>query len=182
MKKGNVLKLAQMSLLAALSIVVLYVIPTPPIFAAAPFLQYDAADVPILIGTMLFGPLPGLAILVVASAVQALTISAASGWIGFVMHVCASGVLVLVSGYIYKKIPNIKGLIIGLVSGSAAMTVVMIPLNYIFTGIFLGAGSAAVTALLGYIVAFNLIKAVANSAIAAVLFKILDPILKKITK
>ena len=146
-----ILRLVQAALLAALSVVILYVIPVWSIFPAAPFLQYDAADVPILIGAFLLGPVAGFAVLVVTALVQALTVSAASGWIGFVMHVCASGALVLVAGLIYKKKPDLKGMIVGLLCGALAMTVMMIPLNYVFTGYFLGAGTQAVTDLLGFI-------------------------------
>ena len=46
----KVRKLVTMAMLAALSIVLVYVIHFP-IFPAASFLEYDPADIPILIGT-----------------------------------------------------------------------------------------------------------------------------------
>ena len=42
-----------------------------PIIPAVSFIAYDMADVPVLIGTLLYGPIPGLLILLVASLVQA---------------------------------------------------------------------------------------------------------------
>ena len=51
MKSEKIRKLVTMAMLAALSIVLVYVVHFP-IFPAAPFLEYDPADIPILIGTM----------------------------------------------------------------------------------------------------------------------------------
>ena len=81
MQKQNdsVRKLVVMAMLTALSIVLVYLIRFP-IFASAPFLEYDMADVPILIGTFLFGPLSGLALTAVTCVIQGLTVSAGSGW------------------------------------------------------------------------------------------------------
>ena len=52
-------QLTQMAVLAAMSILLVYLIHFP-IFSAAPFLEYDPADIPIFIGTFLFGPVGGL--------------------------------------------------------------------------------------------------------------------------
>ena len=51
-------KLVTMAMLAGLSIVLMYLVRIPA--PGAPFLEYDPADVPILIGTFLFGPVSGL--------------------------------------------------------------------------------------------------------------------------
>ena len=62
----KVRKLVTMAMLAALSIVLVYVIHFP-IFPAASFLEYDPADIPILIGTFAYGPLAGVLLTVVVS-------------------------------------------------------------------------------------------------------------------
>ncbi|MBR2619362.1 MAG: ECF transporter S component, partial [Firmicutes bacterium] len=49
-KQNNTLKLAKMGMLVAVSIVLVYFIHFP-IFPAVAFLEYDPADIPILIGT-----------------------------------------------------------------------------------------------------------------------------------
>ena len=49
----NTAKLAKMAMLVAISIVLVYLIHFP-IFPAAAFLEYDPADIPILIGTFAF--------------------------------------------------------------------------------------------------------------------------------
>lgn len=171
-----------MAMLTALSIVSLYVIRLP-LIPSAPFLEYDAADIPVLIGSMLLGPVSGIVTLLAVCLIQALTVSASSGWIGFVMHFIASSVLVLTSSIIYKRKQTAASLVAGLVAGSIAMTAVMIPLNLIFTGIFLGAGTQTVVQMLmPAIIPFNLLKAGINSAVTFAVFTPIKSILKKYTK
>ncbi|NLX93422.1 MAG: ECF transporter S component [Clostridiales bacterium] len=170
-RKDNVLKMVQTAMLVAISIVSLYVVPLWSIFPSSPFLQYDMADVPVLIGTLLFGPGTGLLILGLVSVIQGLTISAASGWVGIVMHFCASGALVLLAGIFYKKKKTFWPLIAGLVLGSLSMTALMVPLNLFFTVRFFGVPYEAVKdMLIPVIIPFNLIKGGLNSAIAAAVF------------
>lgn len=179
--KYNISQMTQMAMLVAISIVSLYVVPLLSFFPSASFLQYDVADVPVLIGTMLFGPGAGLLILAVVSVIQGITISAASGWIGILMHFCASGMLVLVSGLIYRKFKTIWSLIIGLILGALAMTAIMIPLNLFFTVRFMGAPYEFVKSLLvPAIIPFNLLKAGLNSIFAGILFYPLRSILIKL--
>ena len=85
----SVRKLTTMAVLIALSVVLVWFVRFP-IFPAAPYLEYDPADIPILIGTFAFGPLAGIAITVVASVIQGLTVSASSGVYGVLMHVIAT--------------------------------------------------------------------------------------------
>ena len=178
-KHASILKSVELAMLAALSVVLMLLVRFPLIPSAA-FLEYDMGDIPVLIATFLFGIVPGFAVLLVESLIQAITVSAASGWVGFVMHVCSSGVFLLIAGLIYKKMKSIKGLIIGLIAGSLAMTLIMIPLNLIFTVHFLGSPrDAVIDMLLPAIIPFNLFKAVLNSAVAGLLFVPLKQILSK---
>lgn len=181
MQNKKIIRLAIAAMLTALSVVSLYAIRLP-LIPSAPFLEYDAADIPVLIGSMLLGPGMGLLMLLAVCAIQAFTVSAASGWIGFVMHLAASGVLVLIASMIYKKKPSFKRLIVGLVLGSLAMTAVMVPLNIVFTGIFLGQGAKAVAELLiPAIIPFNLLKACINSTATVAIFAPTAKILKRYT-
>ncbi len=169
--KYSVLKMTQMAMLVAISIVSLYVIPLISFFPTAPYLQYDMADVPVLVGTMMFGPGSGLLLLLLVSVLQGITISAGSSWVGIVMHFCASGALVLVAGLIYRKWKTVWSLILGLVLGSLTMTALMIPLNLFFTVRYFGVPYEAVRDLLvPVIIPFNLLKSGLNSLITAVVF------------
>ena len=84
---ANTRKLTTLAMLAALAIVLVALIHFP-LVPAAPFLEYDPADIPIFIGTFLFGPAAGLALTAVVCVIQGVTVSAASGPIGIIMHLC----------------------------------------------------------------------------------------------
>lgn len=170
-------KMVKMGVLSALSIILLMLVRFP-IIPSAPFLEYEPADVPVLIATFIFGPLEGLIVTVVVSVIQALTVSAASGWVGLVMHVIATGTLVLVAGTIYIKIHTIKGAIIALIAGSLCMTLVMIPSNLFFTVNFFGVPYDVVKGmLLPAIIPFNLIKSFTNSVVVMLVYKSVGRIL-----
>lgn len=57
-QKTNSAKIAKMAMLVAISIVLVMVIHLP-IFPAVAFLEYDPADIPILVGAFAFGPVAG---------------------------------------------------------------------------------------------------------------------------
>ncbi len=172
-------KLVTMSALCALSIVLMMLIRFP-IIPAATFLEYEPADVPILIGTFMYGPVAGLIMTAVVSVIQAFTVSAAGGWVGLVMHIIATGTLVIVSGNIYKKIHSRKGALIALLAGSLCMVLVMIPSNLFFTVKFYGYPYEAVKGLLmPAIIPFNVIKALANSFIVLLVYKPLARFIKR---
>jgi riboflavin transporter FmnP len=175
----NTNKIVKMGLLAALSVILLYLVRFP-IIPAAPYLEYEPADVPILIGTFLYGPVSGLVITIVVAAVQAVTVSAASGWVGLVMHVIATGTLVLVAGNIYRRFHTIRGAIAALLAGSLAMTAVMIPNNLFFTVNFFGMPYDTVKAsIVPIIIPFNLIKSITNSAVVMLIYKPIGRVLRR---
>lgn len=106
--RTDVVALVQMGMLAAIAVVLVMLIHFP-IIPAVSFIEYDMADVPVLIGTLLYGPIPGLLILLVASLVQAFILGI-NGWVGFVMHFVASGAMVLLVGILYDRKPSLTGM------------------------------------------------------------------------
>ena len=171
--------LAKLGILAAISVVLVAIVHFPLIPAAA-FLEYDPADVPILLGTCALGPAAGLLLTVVASVLQGVTVSASSGWYGILMHVIATGTYVLVAGNIYKAHKTKKQAILALICGTLAMAAVMVPANLLITPIFMGAPRAAVAAMIPTaILPFNLLKAGINSVITFLLYKRVSPLLHK---
>ena len=62
-------KLAKMGMLIGISIILVVLIHVP-IIPAAPYLEYDPADIPIFIGTFAFGPLAGLILTIIVSIIQ----------------------------------------------------------------------------------------------------------------
>ncbi|HEX2946790.1 MAG TPA: ECF transporter S component [Clostridia bacterium] len=177
--KMNVKKIATMGVLAALSIVIM--LPTRfPILPAAPYLKYDPADIPMLICAFLFGPIAGFAVTVVEATLQTL-LFAEGGLYGWLMHIIASGAFVLIAGIIYKNKHDRKGALIGLVCGTLAMTLVMIPANLVITPIYTGTKVEDVAnILLPAIIPFNLIKAGLNSIITFIVYKSISKVVNKI--
>ncbi len=173
-------KMVKISVLSALAIVLMLVVRFP-LIPSATYLEYDPADIPVLIGGFMYGPIAGLIITLIVSFIQSVTVSSGSGWIGFVMHVMATGVLVLVSSVIYKKIHTFKGAIISLIAGSLAMILVMIPANLYFAPKF-GVPYEVVKASLAVsVIPFNLFKSVINSLLTMLLYKPLGRAFRKIT-
>lgn len=178
-KKGNVRKLTSLGMLAAISIILVATVHFP-LIPAAPFLEYDPADVPILIGTFAFGPVAGFLLTVVVSVIQGATVSAASGGvIGVIMHIFATGSCVLVAGNIYSRNKTKKTAAIALVIGALVMTAAMVVMNLIFTPIFMGAPMETVIAMLiPAIIPFNLLKSGINCAVTFLLYKSISHLLK----
>lgn len=178
MRNMKTRKLTTMAMLAALSIVLVWLIHFP-IFPAAPYLEYDPADIPILIGTFAFGPVAGLLITVIAAVIQGVTVSAGSGFYGILMHVIATGTFVAVAGGIYNRKKTRASAALGLGCGVLAMTVVMVAANLIVTPLFLGMPVSAVKGLiLPFIIPFNLIKAGVNGVVTFVLYKAVSRFIK----
>lgn len=169
-KQSKTSMLAKMGMLVAISVVLVYLIHFP-IFPATPFLEYDPADIPILIGSFAFGPLAGILITVVTAVIQGVTVSAASGVYGILMHVLATGAFVLTAGGIYRGTKTRKKAVIALICGVFAMTLIMIPANLFITPIFMGLPRAAVVELLPFIIGFNFIKAGINAIVTFFLYK-----------
>ena len=168
---NKTLKLAKMAMLVAISIVLVLLIHFP-LFPAAPFLEYDPADIPIFIGTFAFGPAAGVLLTVLVSVIQGTTVSASGQIWGIIMHIAATGSFAIVAGNIYKHHKTRKSAIIALVAGVITMSVVMCVANLIITPIYSGMPREAVAAMIPTIILpFNLIKAGINAVVTFVLYK-----------
>lgn len=170
--KWEVKKLVNLGLLAALGVVLMLLIRVP----VMGFLEYDPADIPILIGTLIYGPGAGFILTLVISGIQAMSVSAGSGIIGFFMHVIATGSMVIVTGLIYGKSPKtISWVLVSIVCGSAAMVGVMVINNLFVTPYFLGVPLQAVKEMMfPVIIPFNVIKALINSTVSFIIAKPLE--------
>ena len=164
-------RMVKLGMLTALSIILVYAIHFP-IFPAASYLEYDMADVPILIGTFLYGPWWGLALTAVVSLLQWLLVSPQSLWVGAVMHFFATGSYVVAAGLIYRNHKTRSSALFGMALGAVLQTLMMVPMNLIFTVHFFGVPKETVIALLPtVIIPFNAIKTVANSILTFLLYK-----------
>lgn len=171
-------RLAKMAMLVAVSIVLVALIHLP-IFPAVPFLEYDPADIPILIGTFAFGPGAGILLTLVTAILQGVTVSAQSGVYGIIMHILATSALTLTAGLIYKNHKTKKSAIIALICGTLAMVLVMIPANMFITTKFMGLTLEALMPFMPWIVAFNFVKAGINSVVTFLVYKRISPFLHR---
>ncbi len=178
-KQNSTRKMVVLAMMTAISVMLIFLVHVP-IFPAASFLEYDPADVPILISAFAFGPGAGLLVTIAASVIQAMTVSSVAGWIGAVMHIISTGAFVMVAGSVYKKMHTMKGAFLSLVLGSLTMAVVMAGLNLLLTPLYMGVPTEAVLAmLLPIIIPFNLIKAGINSVLTFILYKTIHRIVLK---
>lgn len=177
-KPFDVQKLSFMSMLAAMSIMLVMLVHFS-IIPGASFLEYDPADIPILIGSFLFGPWAGLMLTVVVSVIQGLTVSAGSGPIGIIMHIFATGIMSVTAGMLYRRNKSIKGAVVALAFGALAMIGSMVVWNIIFTPIFMGVERSVVMGMLvPAILPFNAIKAGLNCVITFLIYKPLSRMYK----
>lgn len=178
MNKKKTMKMAKLGAMVAISVAMVYLVHFP-IFPAVPFLEYDPADISILIGTFAFGPTAGLVLTVVTAVVQGLTVSAGSGLYGILMHMIATGVLVVVSGTIYNRKKTRGTAVFGLAAGTVAMAITMVGANLVITPMFMGVPRDVVRDLMPFIVGFNVVKAGINGAVTFLLYKRIAGFLRK---
>ena len=176
--QGRTMMLAKMAMMIAVSVIFAFI--HFPILPAAPFLEYETSNIPILIGTFAFGPLGGLVISALTILLHDMMMGPASGPYGMLMHFISTGTLALVAGFIYRGHKTRKRAIIALIAGILSVVVIMIPANYIFTPMFLGAPKEAVVAmLLPAIVPFNLLSGVITAVVTFLVYKLVSPFLHR---
>lgn len=167
MRSEQIKQMVVMALLAALAYVVMVFIRIPVIS----FLKYEPKDVIITIGGFIYGPLASLFISLIVTLVEMGTVSD-TGWIGAVMNFVSTAAFVLPATIIYKKMHNLKGAVIGLVSGVVSMIIVMLLWNYILTPLYMGYPREAVAKMLPTVfLPFNALKGGLNAALTMLLYK-----------
>ena len=169
-------KLVNIAVLMSLSFILMITIKFPMFL---PFLIYEPGDIPLLIITFLYGPLPAIGATFILSIFMAV-FTGLGGPFGAFMHFLATGVMVGVAGYIYRKYHTRKGAVIGLTFASLAMTVVMGFANILLNPIFYGIPyETTISMLLPGIIPFNLTKAFLNSGLTVFVYKKLADYLRE---
>lgn len=178
-KSKSLFKLVATAMMCALAVVMMLIVRFS-LLPNAKFLEYDMGDIPVILSTMLINTPAGFIVLFFVSLIQSLTVSAASSWQGFIMHMCSTGCYIIILRFFTYKNDSFKRLVSGLVTATVALTIIMIPLNLIFTPMYLKVPVEAVEQLLlPAIIPFNLIKGVLNSIIIILIYKPINSILKK---
>lgn len=170
MKKENIRKITFLGMGAALTVALIFFIHFP-MFPMVAFLEYDPGDIPIYFCTFILGPIPGFILTVVACIIQGVTVSAASGWIGILMHIFATGSFTLVAGFIYSRKKTTVWLFLGTAVGLIVTVITMVAWNLLLTPVFMGIPVSAVIEIMPYIIAFNVIKVSVNAGVSVVIYK-----------
>lgn len=177
-------KITLIAMMAALSYVVhllgkFMLVGAIVLVPAAPFLQYDAKDIVIVIAAFLTGPLSGLIISLLVSLVEMITVSD-TGYIGCIMNIISTCAFVCPAALVYKKNKTQKGAVLGLLLGVVLVTVAMVLWNYLITPLYMNTSREAVAGmLLPIFVPFNLLKASINMAITLILYKPIVRVLRR---
>ena len=173
-------------LAAAASILFLIEIPI------VAFYKLDLSNIPVLLGAFSMGPVPGVIILALKSAIGLLHSSSAG--VGELADFVMGAALVIPASVIYHRNKSRKNAIIGMAIGTVCMVIVGVLMNkwvmlpfYMgafhmdMDGIIKAAGVAGVDSewklLLLVTGPFNLLKGVVLSSVTALIYKPLSPIL-----
>lgn len=168
-------KMVVLAMMTAIAYVSVFIFRIPVVM----FLKYEPKDVIITIGGFLFGPLASMLMSAVVSLVEMVTISS-TGPIGALMNFLSTVSFACTAAIIYKKVHTITGALIGLVTGSVVMVIVMLAWNYLITPLYMETPREAVAEMLVPVfLPFNLLKAVLNSAITMLLYKPLSTVMRK---
>ncbi len=167
MKQKNTKKLTTTGMLCALAYAATVIGRVPLVL----FLKYDPKDVIIVIGGLLYGPLTSLAISVIVSVTEMLTISGTGPW-GCLMNVVSSCTFSCTAAFLYKRKRSMPGAIRALLCGWGSQVMVMMVWNYLVAPVYMGYPREAVAKLLlPAFLPFNLIKGGLNTGFTLLLYK-----------
>ncbi len=199
MKQNKVKKLVLIAVLGALSGVLMTYLRFPlPLMP--PFMDFDFAAIPEIIGGFALGPMAGAMIVVVKLLVKLVLSSTSTLYTGELSNLILSISYVVPAAIIYRKMRTKKGAILGLAVGTLTCTVVAVLSNVYFILPFYAEVfgmplediiawcatiNPAVTDLTMFVlvgvVPFNLIKFGVCSLVAVLIYKRVSPLIKRNT-
>lgn len=154
-----------------------------PLFPSAPFLKYDAGDVPVLIAAFTLGPVMGVGVAFVKSFIHLSLHGTPEAFIGAPMNFLAGASFAWCAGSIYALKKTKTRAILSLIGGGLFATVVMVGANLLVLPAFVrwfapGGPSLSFRLLMTVIVPFNLIKVSINGVLFFLVCKRISPIFK----
>ncbi len=195
MKKNKTLKyIAKIAVLSAVaSILMLFEIP---LWFAPPFYELDFSELPILIGGFALGPCAAVLMELIKNLLNLLMNGTSTAFVGEFANFVTGCAFVLPAALIYKHKKTLKNAIVGLCVGAVSLVTVGALINYFvlipaFSSLYgmpidaivamgtrvNGAITSLPTLIVFAVMPFNLLKAVACSALTLLLYKRLSRIL-----
>lgn len=176
-------RMTQVAVLSAVGLCLMLLVEVP-LFPSAPYLKYDAGDLPVLIGAFALGPASGVAIALLKNLLYLLVRGTPETWfIGAPMNLLAGASFAWVAGHVYSTRKTKARAVAALVLGGLVSTAVMLVANGLVLPIvlrtFLDAPvDVSMHLLLTVIVPFNLMKAAINGVLVFFVYKRVSPVLK----
>lgn len=129
MRQGKTRRIALGGMLAALASVLMFLEFSVPLVPS--FLKLDLSEIPAMIGACALGPVGGILISLVKNLLHLPFTN--SGGVGELANFLLSAACVLPVGLIYRLRRDRVGVILGVLAGTAAMSLVSLPVNYYIT-------------------------------------------------
>ena len=188
--------IAEIGMLGGIATVLMFFeIPLP--FIAPPFYEIDLSEVPVLIGSFALGPSAGVVIELVKILLNLLIGGTNTAFVGEIGNYLIGCSFILPASWIYKFHKSKKTAVIGMVSGTLAMTVFGCLINaFVLLPTYAAAFGMSLDAIVGMgtsinssidstftfvllaVAPFNLFKGVVVSVVTLLLYKHVSPILK----
>ena len=114
--------LVMMGMLSAIAAALMYIeIPLP--FLAPPFYKLDFSEVPVLMGTLLSGPVAGIVIEAIKILLHLLLKGTSTAYVGELGNFIVGVAFILPVGLIYKRKKTLKSAVLGMIMGTVCMVV-----------------------------------------------------------
>lgn len=173
--KNHLYRMIGVALFCALAYVAMLLIHFP-----VSFLTLDPKDAIITLCGLCFGPVSALVSSLVVALLEMVTVST-TGPYGLLMNFAGTAAFSVTVSLIYKWRKNLSGAILGLVSGIAAMTSVMLALNLLVTPHYLHVDVSVVRDMIPtLLLPFNLVKATFNASLVLLLYKPVSAALQRV--
>jgi len=158
-----------LGMLAAVAFVLMAAVQFP-LLPQAPFLKYDPSDAVALLAGVLYGPLPGVSVVLVKDLLFLLL--RARGPFGPAADFVAAATFVAVTAWGFRRLRGsfASRLLRAALLGTLARVAIMIPTNFVVLALQFGMSPPRVAGLLlPAIIPFNAVKALLNAAVALVI-------------
>ena len=190
--KVNTRSIVMTALLGAVASVLMFFSFSVPFMPS--FIKMDLSEMPALVAAFSMGPLSGAAVCLIKNVVNVFSTTTAG--VGELCNFLLGVAFVVPAGFIYKFKKNLLGALIGSLTGSAAMAVIGLPLNYFVTyplyikmgfplDIIIGMYQdilPSVDGLLMCLIVFNLpftlMRGIIDSALTFLIYKRISPLIK----
>lgn len=162
----NMAVIAMFSAVSFVAVLISRIIPD-----VAGFLSYDPKDAVIVIAGFIMGPMASVAISLIVSFIEMITIST-TGPYGFLMNVVSTCAFAVPAAWFYKKNHSQKGAVIGLLFSVVVLVICMAIWNYVVTPYYMGVERQMVADMMFTVfVPFNLAKGGINAGLSLLLYR-----------